>query len=65
MAKITITIDKKANIHTDIEGIKGAKCTKVDSFLTSLGDAKFAKTSSFYDSAQPSDVFIVGQGGGQ
>ena len=60
MAKLKLVIDKQGTIFSEIEGIKGPKCAKVDKFLETLGDVKFAKTSEFYENGQPNDVYIVG-----
>lgn len=62
MAKVKFVIDKQGTIFSEIEGIKGPKCAKVDKFLETLGDVKFSKTSEFYEKEQPNDVYIVGQG---
>ena len=62
MAKIKFVIDKQGTIFSEIEGIKGPKCAKVDKFLETLGETKFAKTSEYFDKEQPNDVYIVGNG---
>jgi len=62
VAKIKFVIDKQGTIFSEIEGIKGPKCAKVDKFLETLGETKFAKTSEYFDKEQPNDVYIVGNG---
>ena len=62
MAKIRFIIDNDGNISSEINGVKGDKCAKVDKFLETLGETKFAKTSEYFDKEQPNDVYIVGNG---
>lgn len=59
-AKIKFVIDKDGNIFSEVNGIKGPQCAKVDKFLESLGEVKFSKTGEFFENGQPSDVYIVG-----
>jgi hypothetical protein len=59
MAKIKITFHKQDGaITSETDGIKGSKCTQVDSFLGGLGVVKMAKSGEFYEDAQDNDVMI-------
>ena len=62
MAKIKIKISADGRqISSEVMGIKGQSCVKVDEFMKSLGEAKFSKTSEYYDSPQDNDVQITNQ----
>lgn len=59
MAKIRITFGKEnGTVTSEINGMKGSKCTSVDSFLSELGAVKQKLSSEYYDDAQSNEVQI-------
>lgn len=59
MAKIKITFHKEDGaITSETNGIKGSKCTQVDSFLGGLGPIHLSKSGEYYEDAQDNDVMI-------
>jgi hypothetical protein len=64
MAKIKITFKKENGvIVSETNGMKGASCVNVDSFLGQLGAVKTQLSSEYYENGQPKDVLINTQQG--